>query len=391
MSVEVRPLGVRCNIACPYCYQAPERDAGNLSKRYDLEAMKRAVLEEGGPFTLFGGEPLMLPERDLEDLWSWGFEKYGRNIVQTNGTLINESHIRMFRKYNVMVGISMDGPGSLNDLRWAGSIEKTRAATRRTEAAISRLCQENCPPSLIVTLHRWNAGVEQLPILREWLRSLDRMGIPAARIHLLESEDPAIREQYGLSMEDNIRVLMDLDSLESQLRTMRLDIFEEIEKLLQGQDSAVSCIWRACDPYTTSAVRGIEGFGQKSNCGRTNKDGIDFVKAEVPGYERYIGLYHTPQEYGGCRGCRFFLMCKGQCPGTAIDRDWRNRTEHCQIWMQLFEHVERRLLAQGIRPLSVSSERAGMEAAFLEHWSRGCNPKLQKLLAQVAAVLVPNA
>ena len=48
MTVELRPLGVHCNIACQYCYQNPQRDAGNLGKRYDIETMKRAILEEGG-------------------------------------------------------------------------------------------------------------------------------------------------------------------------------------------------------------------------------------------------------------------------------------------------------------------------------------------------------
>lgn len=32
MSVELRPLGVQCNIKCTYCYQNPLRDAGNLPR-----------------------------------------------------------------------------------------------------------------------------------------------------------------------------------------------------------------------------------------------------------------------------------------------------------------------------------------------------------------------
>jgi hypothetical protein len=28
---ELRPLGVACNIQCQYCYQNPQRDAGNLA------------------------------------------------------------------------------------------------------------------------------------------------------------------------------------------------------------------------------------------------------------------------------------------------------------------------------------------------------------------------
>src|SRR5262249_31801659 len=139
MSVELRPLGIKCNIQCQYCYQNPQRDAGNVLQSYDLEKIKLAVETEGGGFTLFGGGALMVPEKDLEELWSWGLEKYGKNGIQTNGSLINDNHIRMFKQYKVHVGISVDGPGELNDVRWAGSLERTRELTAKTHQAIERL------------------------------------------------------------------------------------------------------------------------------------------------------------------------------------------------------------------------------------------------------------
>jgi len=116
MSIELRPLGVTCNLGCLYCYQNPQRQAGNVAHEYDIEAMKRAVEAEGAAFTLFGGEPLLVPLEDLETLWSWGLEKFGRNGVQTNGALITAAHIDLFRRFKVSVGISIDGPEALNDL-----------------------------------------------------------------------------------------------------------------------------------------------------------------------------------------------------------------------------------------------------------------------------------
>src|SRR5258708_24979941 len=114
MGVELRPLGVNCNIACQYCYQNPIRDAGNLIKTYDIGAMKDAIKRDGGPFTMFGGEPLLMPEEDLEEMWAWGLEQFGSNGIQTNGALINDNHVRMFQQYKVNVGISVDGPNDLN-------------------------------------------------------------------------------------------------------------------------------------------------------------------------------------------------------------------------------------------------------------------------------------
>lgn len=377
-------MGVACNIQCQYCYQNPERDAGNVARSYDLDAMKAAVEREGGPFTLFGGEALLVPEADLEALWAWGFERYGSNSVQTNGVLINDAHLRMFRQYNVHVGISVDGPGELNDARWNGTLERTREATAKTEAAIERLCLVGMPPSLIITLHRGNATAEKLPAMHDWLRRLEAMGITSARLHVLEVDSEGVGSAYALSSEENLFAFSSFARLEDELTTLRLDLFEDMRNLLLGTDDYSTCVWNACDPYTTRAVRGVEGNGQSSNCGRTNKDGIDFVKAPVEGFERYLALYRTPHEHGGCGNCRFFLMCKGQCPGTAIDGDWRNRTEHCDLWKALFRQLEDRLLDEGRIPLSASPERPDIEAAFLQLWAQGQNASIAGVLRWMA-------
>ncbi len=387
MSVEIRPFGVRCNLQCHYCYQNPQRDADNVARAYDLKKMQAAVLQEGGPFTLFGGEPLLTRAADLEELFRWGYEQFGGSGLQTNGSLITDTHIELFKRYHVRVGISLDGPGRLNDVRWAGSETRTLEATARSERAITRLCESGIRPSLIVTLHRQNAARDVLPILYDWIRSLAATGVRSIRLHLLEVENEAVRRQYGLSVEENLEAVLGFASLERELPGVRFDLFRDILRLLAGQDEHTSCVWNACDPYTTRAVRGVEGDGQRTNCGRTNKEGIDFVKAEQPGYERYLALYHTPQEHGGCQDCRFFLFCKGQCPGTAIDQDWRNRTEHCEIWKTLFARAEGDMTRRGWRPLSRHPLRKSLEGALLDGWTRGEN----RSIAQTLRCLTPSA
>lgn len=383
MSAELRPLGVKCNIQCQYCYQNPQRDAGNILHAYDMEKMKRGVEQAGGAFTLFGGEPLMVPEKQLEELWAWGLQKSQNNSIQTNATLINDSHIRLFKKYRVQVGISVDGPGELNDVRWAGSLERTREATAKTHQAIERLCQEGVSTSLIVTLHRGNATRDKLPAMHDWFRYLQGIGLTTARLHILETESEAIRDKYALSTQENIDAFLSFLVLENELTTLSFDVFQDMRNLLLGQDNDATCIWNSCDPYTTRAVQGVEGNGQQSNCGRTNKDGIDFTKAQSEGFERYLALYMTPQEYNGCQGCRFFLMCKGQCPGTAVDGDWRNRTEHCEVWKGLFRHLEEQLLEGGQTPLSVrSEERLRIEKMFFDSWASGQNTRVAAILQQ---------
>ena len=383
MTIEVRPLGVKCNIQCLYCYQHPQRDAGNVLHRYDMEKMKASLEAMGGQFSIFGGEALLMPEEDLEELWAWGFEKFGANGIQTNGALINDNHIRMFKAYKVHVGISIDGPGELNDARWAGSLERTRATTAKSLAAIERLLGEGVSTSLIVTLHRGNATADKLPHLIDWLKHLENRGLSSARLHMLEVDNEAVRQKFALSHKENLAALLAFLKLEPELRGLKLDVFTDMRHMLQGQDKTTTCIWNGCDSYNTRAVQGVEGNGQRSNCGRTNKDGIDFAKADREGFERYIALYFTPQEYGGCQGCRFFLMCKGNCPGTAIDGDWRNRTEHCETWFGLYAHLESELLAQDIQPLSLNPIREQVEQRLVNIWAAGQTARIEDILTQL--------
>ena len=384
MSVELRPLGVKCNLRCPYCYQNPQRVAGNVADTYDIARMMEAVEAEGGPFTLFGGEALLIPKHDLETLFAWGKEKYGRSSIQTNATLIDADHIEMFKKYSVSVGMSLDGPLNLNDTRWAGSLSKTRELSSKSLEALDVLLANGIWVGLIVTLHARNAGSSAARLeLKRWFLDLESKGMTSVRLHVLESENEAVRARYGMSQEKTTEVFLDLLEFGSnELTKLRFDVLDEVMRMLNGKDAEASCVWKGCDTYTTSAVRGVEGFGQRSNCGRTNKEGIDFVKSEQVGFERYIALYNTSYEAGGCQGCRFFLSCKGYCPGTAIDGDWRNRTEHCSLWMNIFIRMETKALAEGKVPISMRPDREQLEKMAIDNWTKGEHTNLHQLLTR---------
>jgi len=343
-----------------------------------MERILAALERENAPFTVFGGEPLLLPREALEQLFEYGHRRFGRNAIQTNAVLLGEQHLAMLRRYNVSVGVSIDGPGPLNDARWAGSLEKTRTATEQSERAIELLCEEGIPPSLITTLSKSNGTRERLPILVDWFDSMARIGIKSVRLHILETESAEVSAALRLSDAEYIEAFKQLQPLSQRLG---LDMFRDIDSLLRGSDKDVTCTFAGCDPLDTRAVRGIEGNGTISSCGRTNKDGVDFVKATPSTLsERMLALYYTPQTHGGCNGCRFFLACKGQCPGTAIDGDWRNRSSDCAVWYSLFESAETRLLGAGEVPYSLRPDLAALEAAALSLWSKGDHVRIAKLI-----------
>ena len=72
-------------------------------------------------------------------------------------------------------------------------------------------------------------------------------------------------------------------------------------------------------------------------------------------------------------------MCRGQCPGTSISGDWRNRTEHCGVWKALFEYFEQRLREVGETPFSLAPERERVEKLMVERWAQGQRPTMWSL------------
>lgn len=374
MTLELNPVGIKCNLSCPYCYENSMRDAGNFEVEYDLEKMKATIKSHNSPFSLFGGEALLVPIEDLEEIFKWSYELYGSGAIQTNGSLITDAHVEMFKKYRVHVGFSLDGPGELNNSRWAGSLEKTQRTTDASFKAIDMLVAAGMANniSIICTIHRGNATAERLPQLKAWFQDLDGKGVQSARIHLLEL-DNNVEDSMALSLDEGFDALTQLFLLEMKLTTLRFDLFNDMIAMLRGEDDAATCIWRGCDPYTTSAVQGVDGQGNMTNCGRTNKDGINFLKAPQHGHERQLALYHAPQESGGCNGCRFFLMCKGECPGMSDEGDWRNKTTNCEVLKKVFSFLERFMAQVGVQPLSLHPRRKELEDHILQQWANGEN------------------
>ena len=105
-----------CNLACPHCYahatskgmtnELSTRDAKKVID--DLSRQKVLVL------ILSGGEPIL--RQDLYELATYAKERGISCALSTNGTLINESHVRKILRSGISyVGISIDGIGENHD------------------------------------------------------------------------------------------------------------------------------------------------------------------------------------------------------------------------------------------------------------------------------------
>jgi len=126
-STMVKPAGSLCNLDCQYCYYLDK--AGQYAYRQPLmspellEIYVRQYIEANEvpqvTFLWHGGEPLMqgvgFYKRALGLQEKFAAGKKIENVLQTNGTLLNEEWCRFFAKNNFLIGISIDGPQDIHD------------------------------------------------------------------------------------------------------------------------------------------------------------------------------------------------------------------------------------------------------------------------------------
>lgn len=153
-----------CNLRCRYCYRKADT-ALVMSKGVIRKALTLAAVS-GLPFhvQLSGGEAMLEP--DLVEFVGKTVRDAGwpaTVAVQTNGTLMSESLIRMCRRYAIRIGVSVDGPpdlqekvrGKAKDLfNGLGLLEKMGEPVRIT--AVLSSFNAHRLEDLVLTLARFN-------------------------------------------------------------------------------------------------------------------------------------------------------------------------------------------------------------------------------------------
>jgi uncharacterized protein len=113
-----------CNIDCEYCYLPARNDHSRMPLR-TIHAAVDWIYSHGlaaADLTVVwhAGEPLVLPAAWYHDAIAAcaGAAPRGvsiRHAIQTNATLITDAWCDLFLRYNVNVGVSLDGPQWLHD------------------------------------------------------------------------------------------------------------------------------------------------------------------------------------------------------------------------------------------------------------------------------------
>lgn len=353
----------RCQSHCAYCFEGEEVHQG-VGMKYSFENIEKGLREvwagpyHGSDVTLHGGECLMMPLAEIDRLLGLmynlpldGGKVRGASSIMTNGSLITDAHIKLFKKWNTYVGISVDGPPELNIYRGPDPLTPITTADYNTKLneTIKKLRDNNIPVSIIAVLHRANAGsVEKLQKLGTWLLKLKKMGITGGRLNpVCWPEHPELE----LTQSELHRVWLNAYNWNKQYGLKWNPVTEMENNLKTGKGSP--CVFAQCDPFNTKTISVLPD-GSIGNCDRTFGNGL-YPRSDMPGScGRYEALQQTE-----CAGCEYWGICSGGCPCDAVDSDWRHKTRWCEATKKTYDYIKKKAEIQE-RPYT------GTEASLLK-------------------------
>jgi uncharacterized protein len=119
----------RCNLDCLYCYENITKTGEDMqieTFRDLVELTLSQTAQHEVTFLFHGGEPTLLPNAWYDEAVSYARERakfYGKRVcfsMQTNLLGINPAKIDLFKRHGIQLGISLDGPASLQSTQRGG-------------------------------------------------------------------------------------------------------------------------------------------------------------------------------------------------------------------------------------------------------------------------------
>jgi len=337
-----------CNLRCKYC-SVGDPASLYLSKE-DAEIIVKKIIKRKSvsktKFIWHGGEPLLAGLSFYEHIVriQEPLKKKGArivNVVQTNGTLINDDWAEFFKKNNFGVGLSIDGPEEINNLTRVFS--KNIGAFGRIEKGSEILKTHGVNHGYLVVVSRYN--VERIDEIIDFMKK-------EKKTFKLVAVSP-----IGRAADAKSKVMMEGNNFS----TSQLKLFERWLK--EGDDVLRSALWKYIVPILTRVpiecifskncqeyYLGVDCNGDTYPCGRfcgSEKflfgNLLNHSFEEVWQHPRRLKLLKRPEKLKKCHKCRYFNICNGGCPMQALCGNGSIYREdyNCDQYYKIFSEIER--------------------------------------------------
>ncbi len=324
-SLLIKPASAVCNLDCQYCFYL-DRDADPYkalpARQMSLETLERLVdtfLFYSYPNSVFafqGGEPMLAGLPFFKKLVE--FEKqYGRdgqnvsNALQTNGILIDDAWCALFREFNFLLGVSIDGPEDVHDTY---RFNKAGHGTwRQVMRAVETLQKNKVEFNALCVLSQ--ANVEKPKEIYRFFRGLGIDYVQYIPLSEFDSEGNLLPftitpEQYGRFLTETF------DLWWPDRRKMRIRFFDNLAEALAGQKPGSCTLHETCDSYCVVEYNGdvypCDFFVE--NDWKLGNVTLDSWPEIARRQRRYSFAAKKTLAHPECQACEYQPVCKSGCP-----------------------------------------------------------------------------
>jgi len=357
----IKPASSLCNMRCHYCFYediAEKRSCKSMgimsNETADIliaSAFRSAERGTTVSFAFQGGEPTLAGLDYFRHFTQTAKSLCPPNVslcfsIQTNGILIDEDWVKLFKEHDFLVGLSLDGTKDLHDLN-------------RVDAAGKGTWTKLCRGLSLMQSHKVRVNILCV-VTNQCARhpgkvysSLKKLGVKY--MQFIPCMDPSEEERgtecYSLQPDrygDFLCQLFDLwylDWEKGNYHSVRL--FDDyVNMIIDGHPGTCATCGR-CGSYFV-----VEGDGSIYPCdfyvldlwntGQLGENSLEQI-AESEVSRKF--LLWGQDKPGECQACRWRALCNGGCKHDWISSKDGRHNYLCPSFKKFFAHAESRLLA----------------------------------------------
>src|SRR5690554_3015202 len=355
-SVLVKPTGPDCNINCTYCFYLEKADLFPETKRHRMsdevqEEMIRQVMQQSGQAVSIawqGGEPTLMGldfyKRAIELEIKYGHGQSVGNGLQTNGTLLNQEWAEFLKKYDWLVGISLDGPEHVHNHYRKDKLGN--GTHQKVEDNIRMLLDNGVAVNVLATLNDYSVRFPEETY--NYFKSLGLTWMQFIPIVETDASDPSQAAPFSVSAKAYGEFLCKMFDLwiadfKNGEPTTQVRHFDSVFYPYVGLEAPECTMMKECGPYVV-----VEHNGNVYSCdffvdpkwklGNVMKQKVTAMLNSKKQQAFGAAKAFLP---GECRRCPWLTKCYGGCTKDRIkDPNDSRKPRFCQSYKMFFAHAD---------------------------------------------------
>lgn len=367
--VMTKPAGASCNLACEYCYyleklQLYRHDARHVMSDEMLERFVKQYIESQTMqqvlFCWHGGETLMRPlsfyEKVVRLQRQYAQGRQIDNVIQTNGTMIDDRWAQFFHDQGWLVGVSIDGPEEFHDEYRRN--KAGRPSWRQVMRGINYLNKHQVEWNAMAVVNDFNAdypldfyqffkdiGCHYL----QFTPIVERISTHPDGRHLASMADDVQAElaDFSVTPEQWGHFLCTVFDqwVRNDVGSTFVQLFDTTLANWMGMDGSLCTMARECGHAGVMEYNGdvyscdhfvFPEYKLGNICDNTLTEMMYSERQRAFGQNKYRSL---PQQ---CKSCQYLFACHGECPKNRFSETAQGEpglNYLCQGYYRFFEHV----------------------------------------------------